>query len=70
MLCPAPVKILRASFVHAAAIIAFVLATAGMMFFTTPRVSSYVTPAMPCNSALSFACSHTHCDREDKAPQG
>ena len=37
---------LRASLVHVAAIKAFVLATAGMMFFATPKVNISVTPSI------------------------
>lgn len=40
------VTILRASRTQAAAIMAFVEATAGMMFFTTPCVYWYVTPCI------------------------
>ena len=44
------VTIFRASKVQAAAMMAFVEAIAGMMFFTTPAVSWSVTPYMESTS--------------------
>ena len=59
--CAQKVSSFSASFTHAAEITAFVDATAGMIFFTTPRVLKYVTPSILNYSALSNAFSYTHC---------
>jgi len=56
----ANVNILTASETQAAATMAFVEATAGMMFFTTPIVSMYVTPLILNSSARALAFSKTH----------
>lgn len=54
------VAALRTSRAHWAAMMAFVDAMAGMMFFTTPCVSCRVTPEMPKSSARDRAFSYTH----------
>lgn len=51
------VAILNASLQQLAAMMAFVLAIAGMMFLTTPCVREYVTPEMLNCFARSKACS-------------
>mmetsp|Transcript_17955 Transcript_17955/g.36472 ORF Transcript_17955/g.36472 Transcript_17955/m.36472 type:complete len:214 (-) Transcript_17955:516-1157(-) len=58
--CEPNVTILRHSLTQAAATTAFVEATAGMMFLTTPIVSMYVTPLILYLLALSRARSYTH----------
>lgn len=50
-----PERILNASLVQTAAIRAFVLAMAGMMFLVTPKVSISVTPSILNYIALSLA---------------
>lgn len=59
-LCEQNESTFTASFTQTALTMALVLATAGMIFFTTPNVSMYVTPSMPNFSPRSRARSYTH----------
>ena len=59
-LCEQNESTFTASFTQTALTMALVLATAGMIFFTTPNASMYVTPSMPNFSPRSRARSYTH----------